>query len=730
VRPEPSQVPLLRIVSVVMFLLAVLFAAQLTRHRSESGVTIESRYVDATFRHRLLDGLQWLDASALPGGAMKQPGLCLPKIAKTAAKNEHRFRCAREALNTRLATASTPHYIQEILPEEPDQGYVLQTMQWLTRNARDGDHALSLIRAKEQTTKEITLADPFRLPGCLLAGANTVASPAKTGVCAGDAAAIEAASPPHIQGLLYPVHQYMAATRSGSPNTLHWKFAPGLATSLAQGRHVTVAWDAQTQDRAQATAACYAGDHVACARCSWCNKTRSDVMYEAARVRAIGILIVDVRTGAIEASASAYTRCFSARQRGSRTPVGCPSFPSMPGNKQPDRSFRLGNQALLQTAMPGSLAKLPIALGLLQAGLSPREIAALPKILTRSATEELIDIALCKVQGFLPSCAHHRLTSIARVASGIGWQRQTDVLTLGQVENLSSPQFGARLMQLPSKNDASTVIQMLNQAAMRQCGLKPTNNRWRNCHTEDLVNTVAELFGQGNALSSPIGIANGMLQIAAAANGETASSSAHLLNAVQDSAGKYHSVGTRLPLAFRAANVRPVLLGLSRTQTEGTARSACLAARAASRQGDWLIPCSPQEMRDSKLPILRIAGKTGTPVFSADRLTLPLWRSSCEEVAKELANSRKGQIRWHHLRNEHAKCQMAPIKWYAVLVGQPETRTWDKIMVVIAERNWNRTTQKVDSARDVDANVAAEVGLALGNLLYGNTKPTARNQVR
>lgn len=720
-RPVHSPLPLLRVITAVMALLAMFFAAQLLWQRHSSDLTIMSRYSDSELRDRLISGLQWLEVSVQPGIEDEQPAVCPPKGDRDADLKKAKWRCARAALNEKLAIASVPHHIPEDLPDDSIYDEVLKTMQWLMRNARDGKHALSLMRNAEQTARQNSLADPFRLAGCLYASPEGMVSSVSSTACPGGGVVAESDMPPHMQNLLYPVHPYRAATRGNSPNTLHWEPASDMETQLAQGRHVTVGWSARVQDQAQITAACYAGDTDACHKCMWCNTAKSGDMFEAARARAMGILIVDVKTGAIDASASAYTRCYAAYQRGEPTSAECPLFPTSANGKMHERSFRLGSQALLQTAMPGSQAKVPIALGLIQAGLSRQELAALPGILTRSATEELIDIVLCKARDYLPSCAQHRLSSIKKVAFSMGWQNQTDILTLGQVNELRSLQFAGRLMKLPAHLGREDATPVLDQAAMRQCGLKPVQERWRNCHGADLVNVVAELFGQGSALTSPVGIADGLLQLAAAGNGARTSASAHLLASVQDSVGTTHRIEQVRPLAFSPAAAVPVLLGLSRTHTAGTARSACLAARSAMNGVVWAIPCAPQAANEREFKPIRIAGKTGTPVFSADTLTLPQWRASCAQVTNELGATRNGQKRWYHLRNELSKCQMAPIKWYAMLVGRPDTQTWDKVVVVIAERNWNRSTQMVDSSRDIDANVAAEAGLALANVLYARS---------
>lgn len=720
-QPAPSPLPLLRIFTAVMALLAMFFAAQMAWHRHVLALPIEDRFADAEFQNQLLDGLQILSASVQPGASLEPQVICPPKgDQEPEIRRQAQFQCARAGLNAKLATANPPQHIPARISENSTQDNLLKSIQWLTRNARDGTHALALLRNPQQTASQNSMRDPFRLPGCLFANSDTATSLFDTKACDGRAVVSEADLPPHSQGLLYPLQRYRAAARSESPNTLQWEPTSGMKTVFTQGRHITAAWEAHSQSMAQTTASCYTGNAAACDACPWCNTKRGAAMFEAARARAIGILILDVRSGRIEAAASAYTPCYEARQLGELTAQdGCPLLPTPPGGKRVEPSFRLGNQALLQIAKPGSQVKIPIALGLMQAGLTPTEAAALPGILTRSATEEMIDLVLCRAHDFLPSCALQRLESIKKVSHDMGWQDKTDILSLGQIADLTSPQFAGRLLHLPMKYGDLRAIPILDQNTMRECGLKPVQVRWRNCRGADLVNVVAELFGQGNALTSPVGVANGLLQLAAAGNGDGTASMAHLVAAAQDSEGTTHEIQARQPLAFARESALPIFNGMSRTHTVGTAHSACVAAREAVKSGPWAIPCSDQTRSDTDQMRLRLITKTGTPGFDADKLSLPQWRDNCVQVAKELGGARQAQPRWYHLRNELAKCSLTPVKWYSMVVGAPDTTTWDKVIVVVAERNWYRTTERVDSAFDkVDANVAAEIGLALANSMY------------
>ncbi|CAK0754072.1 hypothetical protein CCP3SC15_190029 [Gammaproteobacteria bacterium] len=119
---------------------------------------------------------------------------------------------------------------------------------------------------------------------------------------------------------------------------------------------------------------------------------------------------------------------------------------------------------------------------------------------------------------------------------------------------------------------------------------------------------------------------------------------------------------------------------------------------------------------------LKLAGKTGTPLFPADTLTLSEWRNHCARPADQ---SKVGQSRGEHHQQELARCGLSPYKWYAALTGDTNNEDWDKAVVVVTERNWNQRTGYVDSVEDKGSNVAAEIGLALANVL---TSPSLINK--
>lgn len=532
------------------------------------------------------------------------------------------------------------------------------------------------------------MADPFRLPGCLLTPGEPEAG------CVQRSSSIAA---PGLQPLLVALQPYRQALRTASPN--HVRIG---GAELVQGRHTTLS-SLVAQAASSALARCYTGETSACANvCPGCGEASG--LFEQARARAVAILVVDAHTGLIDAATSAHTPCFADT---ATTP--CPKLP-------PNPLEDLRNLSLNVTAPPGSLVKPLIASALLQhSRLDTTEQQALPGILQTSNSEALIDLVLCRSKGFDRNCAQQRLDAIQSTAKAMGWNGgHADVLAGGQVPGLRYATFTGRLMDQPVR------AQAFSTEAMARCAAKPDKHRWRQCTGAALVNTLAELWGTGDAQVSLAGVAAVWLQLAASANGEALASWPHVVSRVQDASGDWHATGPDRPLAVGLGHATTTLQYLSRGHTpQGTAHAACLAARqnAVFHDQAWHIPCGD-------VPTLRpntaavIAGKTGTPKFP-DTLPVGQYAMLCEVTRTHLAETPPGTLAFHRLKNSVDDCRLQPWKWYAYALKKPGSSTWDKVVVVLAQRNVDRSTGFIDSRKDRGSNVAAEVGLTLANHLWG-----------
>lgn len=704
--------PLVSVVTMVMLAFSLTVAGLLLYLSLTSLTTpIADSYADKAWQARLARGMGWLQQT-LVTSSVAAP-VAVPDCK--AFINTELFDCRRLQINQRLAQLLPGMRLAGPAPDANSLPDVLAAQRWLLRYSGTPAKLSALLQQGEEAARQ-RLTDPFRLSGCLAwAQASTPCDPS--------ALATQSDLPQHADHLFNSVALYSAARRGQSPNVLLVQATPGLDTPIVQGRHVQLSLDQNVHDLAQITAACYTGNATACSGCTWCNTASALDMFEQARARSMGILVLDAKTGAIQAAASAYTTCFEQQQRGKPPGPNCPQLPNTPV----PHLDRLGNQALERRAKPGSTTKIIIALGLQKSGLTAAEAAALPNILTYSLTPELIDIVMCKEQDFDPACAQKRLVAVANMAHDLGWGGgHADVLSADQIPGLQAQRFTARLLHEADGTAMTARPLSLTREGLQNCAKSKT--RWRNCSASgDLTRVVAELFGTGESLATPLGVGNALLQVAAAANDPVTNPEhlqilvpqAHLIRTAQDSAGKTEPVLPAEPLVLSTAQTTPVLAGLLRGVTLGSASSACLAAAKALPGGR--LPCvtstEPQKL-------MRIAGKTGTPVMSADvgehkSLTLSQWRAKCTQLRQTWAQTPKSDAAWHTLKNEVGKCSAEPTKWMSFLVSAPSSKTWDLVVSVQVERNWNARTGLIDSPNDKGApNVAAEAGLAFVNALY------------
>lgn len=641
---------------------------------------------EVAMERSLLPGLGWLQTALRPGAATtpteSSHSACAPSVQETESAP---LACALEKLNHTLAPAG--QHVEGTPPAEV-QAQVRATVAWLLRHGHNNAaRILELIHAPREavTAASPGMADPFRLPGCLLVGAEPEAG------CAQRSATL----PQGLQPLLVALHPYRQALRAASPNRVQ---ADG--TELVQGRHVrTGPLDAHAAS--SALARCYTGEKSACDTvCPDCGV--APAFFEQARARAVAILVVDAHTGLIDAATSAHTPCFTGT-----APTACPAL-------APHHLNDLQNLALSVTAPPGSLVKPLVAAALLDKGrLDAVEQQALPGILQSSNSEALIDIVLCRRKGFERACAQRRLEAIQATAKAMGWNGgNADLLTAGQVQGMRYASFTGRMLERPVKTQDFAL------QALARCASRPDKQRWRQCTGAALADTLAELFGTGNAQASLAGIADIWLQLAASANGNYFAPWPHVASQVQDAAGGWHAVAPNRPLAVGLRSANDTLQYLSRSHTPGgTAHAACLAAQqhAVQTGQPWHIPCATT----SKPSIaLELAGKTGTPKYPD---TLPVGQRAmlCSVVRAQLAETPPHTKAWHHLKNNVDDCALQPWKWYAYALKKPGSSTWDNVVVVLAQRNVERATGFIDNRFDHGSNVAAEIGLTLANQLRG-----------
>lgn len=485
-----------------------------------------------------------------------------------------------------------------------------------------------------------------------------------------------------------------------------------LFTRFGQGEDVTLSIEPALQTQVQEFVRCYVGPCKVLSS----EATGANGMLEGARARMASTLVVDVPTGRIEAAASAHTPCYQAHHEG-KVLTGCMAMPQ-PAELRP---WKTTNQALHGEAMCGSLCKIEQALALLRSG-SPltRDPQSFAKAIRESQTERFIDAFMCEDKAFDPSCIQSRLRSLVNSTRDLGGAslclpgdracRYLNVLAASDRANLMLARQS--LLMGPGIDGRSLVdvhppgAGAFPQNAVSDCYANGLPKRWRGCRGEGLVAHVAELFGQGNAITSPAGVAQALVTIANAAQAGLSPAQANsptvtlMMPQAKTSSASTNHVAPEHAAKILQALQEPLKPG-------GTAHLSCLKAITGDQTmncdntGDWVI-----------------AGKTGTPLFPHDTLTFTERKAQCDKLRHMPPTTAQ--------RHQVARCQVAPIKWFAFLLGQRDGARvkWSKAIVVLAERNWNARTGLVDTPLDRGGNVAAELGLRVARAIAEATEST------
>lgn len=495
-----------------------------------------------------------------------------------------------------------------------------------------------------------------------------------------------------------------------SPTRVMQRFSSDTGQTIDQGAAIELTLNPENQIRANELLACMTGqldhcDAIGIDRATWKHH------YEQAALRAGALLIMDIATGEIEVAAAAYSKCYRTEHNGENLPQDCPPA----AGETRSRDWLLSNGALFASEMPGSLAKLPMMLAILrdpQLGSQIRRTSAAREKffhdIQHSDTPNFLDRIFCRDQGY----ACQRLPLVVKAARDLGWNAPAiNLVATAQVEPaVALPTPSGRILQTPNRNTNRWQDYDLSYAAdgAKKCSERsPQERRWSKCRNEAVANLAAEMWGQGNARISPISVATMLSRIAAAANTRSSIGLPHLVRAVS---GEVNGTQQEFKPQARTSTkgIAPVdatlilaAMGLTH-QADGTAYTACLKAFG----GDATAPLACASLQG-------MAGKTGTPVFNHDRLTVTQRAAHCATVYQAIATAPSGARHTATLRSEFTQCQMRPIKWYATLLrDDPHSAAgpWTKVMVVLAERNW-RLDGHIDSAFDKGTpNIAAEMG--------------------
>ncbi len=532
-------------------------------------------------------------------------------------------------------------------------------------------------------------------------------------------------------------------------------------TGVDVGFSIDLTIDPALQALAQKTAACYTGRQDAC-RALGLHRQADKAeppgapLLEGAMVRMAAVAVIDVASGRIEALAGALSPCARQEVDGPGRDKACDPRLPYPVQYRPDA---LLNPAVFHDAMPASTIKPIMAAAFLsdpevgarwlaaeQAAMKREGVPARESLrgqLMRSDSARFLDRMFCSDKSFA-NC--RRPWQVQAMASAFGWNAgcadarsdcgKRDLLfggTLGGGGNdiggtgggslarptsfasrevLATPVAYGRLMSEPLAGKAGAAMHLMPPLALDarivgRCAAGADTRRmsdddWEKCRGGAVVDTVAEGWGQGHARASALGIAGMMATLAAAANGRREVAPPHLVDAVRRVAARGDAraieAGPWRPLPPAPHGLSPqaaavIVSGLSYSHRAGTARTACEQVFDARRcQGiDWL------------------AGKTGTPSFPSDGISLDELARLCPKGAEATLAARAG-----------ACSSLRPYKWYVAAWRDPASPgPWTKAIAVLTERNWLRQTGQVHGAGDHGPNPSAEIAMQIAGRRVG-----------
>ena len=452
---------------------------------------------------------------------------------------------------------------------------------------------------------------------------------------------------------------------------------------IPQRGDIATTLDAPLQARADQLAACLTGETPA--TCTALVPAALAARYaqrqEGAAVRALSLVTLRQRDGAIVATAHARSACSAAQMANTARPAGC----AAEAQRALARPGRLAQQALRGDDMVASTIKPLLADAVLnmpggerwQYGTARERMLA---ALATSDTAFFIDELLC----FGGTGDPDHCPGPATLSRRLGELRLADGIDLTGA-NAPRVRLAGLPMALPAWPPTGAGADR-ELAAARRCHALPKEQRWRSCSGEQLAARVAPLWGQGNARSHPLAVAQIYQRIAAAARGESTFQPPHLLLAP----------ATPQPTGFKTPHAALILEGLTRVPLVGTGSKACLSVHGAAGCGG-----------------LGLAMKTGTSLFPQHAWTAAERAARCRAVFDQ-QDRRPDPARPlpASLAKDALQCALYPMKWAVLL--EPARPGADALMtVVLVERNFDRDTGRLDAGDDRGPNVAMEAALLL-----------------
>lgn len=457
-------------------------------------------------------------------------------------------------------------------------------------------------------------------------------------------------------------------------------------------------------------------------------------MYEQAAARMTAAVVMDVATGEIQALGSSHTRCYRHEHDGPGRDADCPSLPSTPRW----RPHMLENHALHTTAFPGSLVKPVAAVAMMldpdyKKKLLGSQAQAFRVELQKSSSERFHDRLFCADKQF-KDCT--RPANLLQAAQMFGWSRGCDtgrceraLLTDGALQTEWDDHSYLRVstgrMALETVTTVISPIKNTNSPTgtqapplwrMPQASFSPEwalacsqsgNKGWEKCQggRGSATELLAEAWGQGNSQVSPMAVAKAYARLAQAANGKDTIGNPHLLQAhITSRLQALKPQSSSLEIPSDAAEL--IMSGLSLSHRGGTAAPACTDVYGSA------AICAAKN---------NIAGKTGTPTFDHDVISIAARAKLCAANAEAMKSSYAATQKHNNAQLKiKSACDVLPYKWYAGLIKSPGSNSWDKVVVVLTERNWRVSNGMVDSPGDSGINVSAWTAMQIFKMIENN----------
>ena len=526
--------------------------------------------------------------------------------------------------------------------------------------------------------------------------------------------------------------------------------------------HLTI--DPDAQDIVQRISRCYTGDHANCQRIGLTgDKMFSDFtrqMYEKAAVRMAAVALIDIPTGRIEALGSAHTDCYRQEFDGpGRNARDCPDLPTTP-HYEPDR---LLNHALYTDAMPGSIIKPIMAAGFLRDPGYRKKILAervtadflrLQDELKGSDSVAFLNRMFCADKGWT-NCDRPR--EIQQAALRFGWNLGCvdPSFRCGRLNALFGYPDGKRIRKDTARMPLGASIvygRLLTEPAspkkpadlhlMRNFSFDPghaaacsrgdyysgpgPNRGWRKCKHGRLIYIESEGWGQGSARTTALGAAGMMARLVAAANGRASQRLPHLVLRISDAQARTFDLAAQqfrladpVPLEIPQEDAALIVQGMISHKARGTP--------AGSRSGTAHPACARVFDAATCNRIDWMAGKTGTPPYGNDRMTIAEIKQKCW-----LGPSRN--LAYGEQQEWWASCgRERPYKWFVAAFKTDDGQDgFNKAVAVLTERNWYRygpQAGKVQSPGDHDQmNVSAEMAIRImARMRTGGVEARAQN---